>query len=98
MLLAAVAVLHKDRWYEAAIMLIPAAMLFIGNGRRIYRPAVKRSGEQIVCRFIPWFESLTYGCGILLPAIGLAGFFMGSDPGYPRWFRYAGIFLMCLGG
>ncbi len=96
-LLAAVAVLRGGRWYEAAITFIPGLMFLIGNSRQVYRPAVTRSGMQIICRFIPWFESLVYGCGILLPGIGVAGFFMGSDPGYPRWFRYGGTFLVCLG-
>ncbi len=97
LLLTAVAVLRGGRWYETAILAIPALIIVIGSGRRIYRPAVSRSGDQIVCRYIPWFESLVYGCGILLPTIGVAGWAMGSDPGYPRLFRYSGIFLVCLG-
>mgnify|MGYP000125436711 CR=1 FL=1 len=97
LLLAAVSVLGGGRWYETAIMVIPALMFLVGSGRQNYRSAVNRSGQEITCRFIPWFEPLVYGCGILLPAIGIAGFFMGTDPGYPRWFRYTGIFLVCLG-
>ncbi|MGB8407500.1 MAG: hypothetical protein WCE30_25895 [Mycobacterium sp.] len=97
LLLAAVTVLRGGRWYETAIMVIPAMVLLLGSGRQIYRSAINRSGEEITCRFIPWFEPLVYGCGVLLPAIGIAGIFMGSDPGYPRWFQYSGIFLVCLG-
>jgi hypothetical protein len=96
LVLAVISLLRGGRWYETAIVFIPAIMFFLGNGRRIYRPAVDRSGEKIICRFIPWFESLVY-FSVLLSAIGAAGVSMGSDPGYPRWFRYGGIFLMCFG-
>jgi len=97
LLLAAVSMLRRGPWYETAIMVVPALMFFLGSSRQIYRPAVKRSGEQIDCWFIPWLESLVYFCGILIPAIGIAGFAMGSSPGYPGLFRYGGIFLMCVG-
>jgi hypothetical protein len=97
LLLAAVSALRGGRWYETAIMAVAALMFFLGSSRRIYRPAVNRSERQVICRFIPWFESLVYFCGILIPAIGVAGFSMGSNPGYPGFFRYGGIFLICVG-
>jgi hypothetical protein len=96
LLLSVVAVLSGARWYGVAFVFIPALMFVVGNSRRILRAAVARSDDEIVCRYIPWNESIVYFGGVLIPAIGAAGITSGSDPGFPGWFRYGGIVLVSL--
>ena len=70
---------------------------FIGSGR-IYRPAVRRTGATITCRFNPWREASFYLVLIGLPMFGMIPF---AGPQFLGWgsagfWRFLGILLLAL--
>lgn len=82
-------------WYWALTMVCVACMLILGR-RRIFRPGVTRTTNEIVCRYIPWFEGNAYFLIVGLPLMAIASIAAGYAPGNPTWLRYGGIILLCL--
>lgn len=80
-------------WYLAVIGLCVTSFIVVGK-RRILRAGVTRTSSDIVCRYVPWYEATAYLMNIGLPLMGTATIAAGYDPGYPRWFRFGGIFLL----
>jgi hypothetical protein len=80
-------------WYVVVIGLCIASFVVVGK-RRILRAGVARTSEDIVCRYVPWYEASAYLMNIGLPLMGSAMIAAGDDPGYPTWFRYGGIVLL----
>lgn len=68
-------------------------MIVVGK-RRILRAGVSRGPGEIVCRYVPWYETSAYFLNIGLPALGIAMIAAGYDPGYPAWFCFGGIVLL----
>ncbi|MDR3664359.1 MAG: hypothetical protein P4L86_28915 [Mycobacterium sp.] len=96
-LLAGINVLIGSAWYISFIIGVAGVGLIYGSGRRTFRAGVSRTGDQIVCRYIPWYEGNAYVFGILLPLMGIAGIAAGSAPGHPpAWLWYGGIVLLCI--
>jgi len=83
------------QWYLPLIGFC-MALIFILGRRRIFRPAVNRSGHEIVCRYIPWYEGNAYILNLLIPLMGVAAVGAGFAPGNPAWLRYVGIILLVL--
>ncbi|BCO36857.1 hypothetical protein BMW24_011020 [Mycobacterium heckeshornense] len=94
-LLAGINVLIGSAWYLCLIVAVTGSIIVVGQ-RRIFRAGVSRSGDQIVCRYIPWYEGNAYFLNVLLPLMGVAMVAAGFAPGYPAWFRLGGIFLLVL--
>ena len=69
------------------------AIIVVGQ-RRIFRAGVSRSGEEIVCRYIPWYEGNAYGALVLIPLMGVAAIAAGHAPGNPAWLRVTGIIIL----
>ncbi|GFG98102.1 hypothetical protein [Mycobacterium timonense] len=94
-LLAAVAMSVGVQWYLSLIALC-AALMFILGRRRIFRPGVTRAGDEIICRYIPWYEGNAYVLNVLVPLIAVASIGAGCAPGNPTWLRFTGILLLVL--
>ncbi|AFJ37683.1 hypothetical protein W7S_23670 [Mycobacterium sp. MOTT36Y] len=71
------------------------AVILIGP-RRIFRAAVSRTGDEIVCRYIPWYEGSAYSTTLLLPLTGIAMVDLGFRPGNPAWLWYGGVILLAI--
>lgn len=82
-------------WYGSLGALCVALLIAVGQ-RRIFRPGVSRATSEIVCRYVPWYEGNAYMSVAVIPLMGVALAAAGRDPGYPNWFRFGGIFLLCV--
>jgi len=94
-LLAVVAMRAGLQWYWSVVVLCGVFLIILGR-RRIFRPGVKRTGNEIVCRYIPWYEGNAYYLNVALPLTGVAMVAAGLAPGNPVWLRFGGIFLLVL--
>ena len=90
-LLAAFAISSTAPWFQTAsfasiglIMLLTAKPPF----RRIFRVGVRRSESGIECRYVPWFESVSYMVFVLFPMLAIAIYAGGSRPGAPAAYRW----------
>lgn len=92
-LLAVIDALVGASWSLAVGVAVVGGIILLGQ-RRIFRAAVSRAGDEIVCRYIPWYEGNAYGTTLLLPLMALAMVDLGSRPGNPAWLRYGGFFLL----
>lgn len=88
-------IIVKTSWYDILLAAVLVAGIFIGRRRRIFRPGVKRVGDDVICRYIPWYESMAYLCIVVLPLLGVV--FLRSPHADGRWFRFAGGSLLGLG-
>lgn len=95
LLVTVVATWVGAQWYLSLIGFC-TALIFILGRRRIFRPGVNRSGHEIVCRYIPWYEGNAYVLNLLIPLMGVAAVGAGYAPGNPAWLRYGGIILLVL--
>jgi hypothetical protein len=92
-LVAGINVLIGSAWYLSLGVAATGGIILIGQ-RRIFRAGVSRSGDQIVCRYIPWYEGNAYTALVLVPLLGVAMVGAGFAAGNPVWLRYGGIFLL----
>ncbi|OBL01707.1 hypothetical protein A5646_18995 [Mycobacterium sp. 1245499.0] len=81
------------RWSLALAVAVVGGVILIGQ-RRILRAAVSRTGDEIVCRYIPWYEGSAYTVTLLLLLMGVAMVDLGFAPGNPAWLRYGGFLLL----
>jgi hypothetical protein len=81
------------RWSLALAVAVVGGVILIGQ-RRILRAAVSRTGDEIVCRYIPWYEGSAYTVTLLLPLMGVAMVDLGFAAGNPAWLRYGGFLLL----
>ena len=81
------------QWYSAVGTLSAGLLIIIGR-RRIFRTAVARTSDEIICRYVPWYEGNAYALIVALPLMGVAFIAAGFSPGYPVWLRYGGFFLL----
>ena len=93
--LAGVVTFVRADWYLGLGIAAVGGAILLG-GRRIFRPAVSRSGDEVVCRYIPWYEGNAYIVNVLTPLIAVAMVGVGSAHGSPSWLRFGGIFLLAL--
>jgi hypothetical protein len=77
------------------VMLCVAFLIILGR-RRIFRAGVSRTADEVVCRYIPWYEGNAYFLNLALPLIGVAMVAAGYAPGNPKWLPYGGYILLCL--
>ncbi|BBZ75762.1 hypothetical protein MANY_10990 [Mycolicibacterium anyangense] len=80
-------------WYLTVFGLCVTSAIVVGK-RRILRAGVTRTSADLVCRYVPWYETSAYFLNVVLPLLGIAMIAAGFDPGYPAWFRYGGILLL----
>ncbi len=95
---ALTALVNIDRgfgWCWAVIGVCAVTVLVFGE-RRIFRASAIRVGDELECRYIPWYESNGYLFLLVIPMIGLAAAVSGLGPESPGWFRYAGLLLLAL--
>jgi hypothetical protein len=92
-LLVGINVLVGSPWYLCLIGAVIVGMIILGQ-RRIFRPGLSRSGDEIVCRYIPWYEGNAYVALVLLPLMGAAAFAAGCAAGNPAWLRLVGIVIL----
>lgn len=81
------------QWYWSVATLC-GALLIIVPQRRIFRAGVTRSGDEIVCRYIPWYEGNAYSALVLIPLMGVAAIGAGHAPGNPAWLLPVGVMLL----
>jgi hypothetical protein len=93
LLFTVVATLTGVQWYWSLIGACTVSLLVLGR-RRIFRPGVTRTADEIVCRYIPWYEGNAYFLNVGLPLIGVAMVAAGFTPGNPAWLRYGGYILL----
>lgn len=94
-LMAVVAMSVGVQWYLSLIAFC-TALIFILGRRRIFRPGVNRSEDEIACRYIPWYEGNAYVLNVVVPALGVASVGAGLTPGNPAWLRFTGVMLLVL--
>lgn len=94
-LLAGINVMVGSAWYISLGVAAAGGMTIIGR-RRIFHAGVSRSGDEIVCRYVPWYEGSAFLLNILIPLLGVAMVAAGYAPGNPVWLRFAGITLLVL--
>lgn len=92
-LMAGLGALLGTTWYLCLIVAVAGGIILVGH-RRIFRAAVSRSGDAIVCRYIPWYEGNAFSTLVLIPLMGVAAIAAGYAPGNPAWLRYAGIIIL----
>jgi len=93
--LAGLNALIGSAWYISLGVAVVGAIIMLG-GRRIFRPGVTRTADEILCRFVLWYEGDTYLLLMLIPLMGVAMIGAGYAPAYPAWLRFGGIFLLGL--
>jgi hypothetical protein len=94
-LLTVVAALAGLQWYWSVVVFCTGFVLTLGR-RRIFRPGISRTADEIVCRYIPWYEGDAYALNVALPLMAVAAIAAGYAPGNPAWLRYVGIMLLVL--
>lgn len=92
-LMAVIGVMVGAGWSLSVTLAAIGAVILIGP-RRIFHAAVSRTGGEIVCRYIPWYEGSAYSTTLLLPLIGIASVALGFEPGNPAWLRFTGLLLL----
>ncbi|OBH48212.1 hypothetical protein A5687_15625 [Mycobacterium mantenii] len=92
-LLAGINVLIGSPWYLSLGVAVTGGIILIGQ-RRIFRAGVSRSGNEIICRYVPWYEGNAYIALALVPLSGVASLAAGYAPGNPAWLRFTGIILL----
>ena len=98
LLLGAYGAMRGMQWSLILGLLAIGVMGLIRLGRPIYRTAVyRRSTEEILCRYIPWYQATPLAASVLFPLIGIAAIAQGSEPDSPPWLLYAGYFVLILG-
>lgn len=85
---------HLDPLFRALLGVAAAGGIIVVGRRRIFRAAVSRSGDAIVCRYIPWYEGNAYSTLVLMPLIGVASLGAGYAPGNPTWLRITGVIVL----
>ncbi|OBG76458.1 hypothetical protein A5714_15960 [Mycobacterium sp. E2462] len=93
-LLAAVNALIGSAWYLSLGTAVAGIGIIYGGRRRVFHVGVRRVGYEVVCRYVPWYESNPYFATVLLPlmAVGMVG--AGCSPAYPAWLLFGGIALL----
>jgi len=81
------------QWYLSLIGFC-TVLIFILGRRRIFRAGVRRLGDEIVCRYIPWCEGNAYGATVVIPLMGVAAIAAGCASGNPAWLRLVGIVIL----
>ncbi|MDD7814688.1 hypothetical protein PP713_19155 [Mycobacterium sp. CSUR Q5927] len=94
-LLIPVAIRAGLQWYWAVIMLC-LALLIVVSPRRIFRPGIGRATNEVVCRYLPWYEGSAYFLCLALPLMGVAAVAAGQDPDNPAWLRLVGFILLAV--
>ncbi|GFG98105.1 hypothetical protein MTIM_39840 [Mycobacterium timonense] len=92
-LLAVIGMLVGASWSLSVVLAVTGGIILIGP-RRIFHAAVSRTGDEIVCRYLPWYEGNAYSTTLLLPLMGIAMVDLGFRPGNPAWLLYGGFFLL----
>ncbi|EUA54618.1 hypothetical protein I553_1330 [Mycobacterium xenopi 4042] len=82
-LLAVVNVLIGSAWYLSLGIAVTGGIILFGQ-RRIFRAAVSRSGDEIICRYIPWYEGNAYSTLVLIPLMGSLWSPRGPHPAIRR--------------
>lgn len=92
-LLAGITALVGSAWYLPLGVAAVGGIIVVGQ-RRIFRAAVSRSGDEIVCRYIPWYEGNAYTTLVLIPLMAVVSLGAGYAPGNPAWLRFTGIVIL----
>lgn len=80
------------------LLIAIALTMFVGLGRPLYRAAVyRRSPDEILCRFIPWYQSSHLAASLGFPIIGIATIAQGREPDSPFWVLWLGIIAFVIG-
>jgi len=92
-LFAVAALRAGGQWYWSLIGFCLAILIVLGR-RRIFRAGVSRTADEIVCRYLPWYEGNAYLMNAAVPLIGVASLAAGFAPGNPGWLRLVGFVLL----
>lgn len=93
-LVAGINVLVGSTWYLPLGVAVTGTIILVGGQRRIFRAGVSRNGDEIVCRYIPWYEGNAYIALVLVPLLGVTSLAAGYAPGNPAWLRFTGILIL----
>lgn len=97
-LMGAYGAVRGMHWSLSLLLVALGATVLIGIGRPLYRMAVYRTSQQeIVCRFIPWYQAVSVATSVMFPIVGIAAIAQGSEPDSPPWVRYAGYIALIMG-
>ncbi|OCB44968.1 hypothetical protein [Mycobacterium parascrofulaceum] len=92
-LVAVINVLLGSAWYLCLGVAVAGAIILVGQ-RRIFRAGISRSGDEITCRYLPWYEGNAYSTLVLIPLLGGASLAAGCAAGNPAWLRFTGIVIL----
>lgn len=91
LLLAATGFLRGAAWYLNLLLAAGGVLVLVATGRPLFRTAVYRiSGQEVLCRFVPWYQPNTLVASLIFPIVGIAAIAMGRESDSPAWVRYAG--------
>lgn len=82
-------------WSLGVAIAIGAVVIMFGD-RRVFRPAIARESDAIVCRYVPWNETGPYIALGAVPLLGLCGIDLGFRSGFSAVFGWAGLFLLAV--
>jgi hypothetical protein len=98
LLLGAFGAVRGMPWALSFLLAALGAAMLIGLGRPLYRTAVYRaSTQEILCRFVPWYQSTHLVASAMFPLIGIAAIAPGGKPDLPSWVRYTGGVALIMG-
>ena len=92
-LLAVISLLVGAAWYLPLGVAATGGIILVGQ-RRIFRAGVDRTGDEIICRYIPWYEGNACIGIVLLALMGVSSLGAGYAPGNPAWLRFTGFLLL----
>ncbi|WP_459968881.1 hypothetical protein [Mycobacterium sp. MUNTM1] len=95
-LLGVFGALKGVEWYWSLSVFCGGPLFILGSRRRIFSVGVQRAGDEIICRYRPLSEGLTYQWAIVMPLIGAALVGAGFAPGNPGLWRFGGILILLL--
>ncbi|MEI7862924.1 MAG: hypothetical protein WCJ21_09855 [Planctomycetota bacterium] len=90
-----------QRWYWVLGPVVVGLALLLGFGR-LFGVGITRTPNDVVCRYVPWFEGNSFFTIVLLPLLGLAFVAMANGGESlrrlsPGVMRFLGVALLSLG-
>jgi hypothetical protein len=98
LLMAGIGVLRGMQWSLNFLLATGGVTMLVALGRPLYRVAVYRIGAQeILCRYIPWYQATPLAASVLFPLIGIAFIAQGRESDTQSWVLYGGYFIFIMG-